>query len=280
MPSTGIVRRFWWRINQRARLAVACLGILTALVTTGTVGFGGEVVPQERESAGLEEAMHRGDSLEVTVHTVSDVDLFEGVEPATGLAFRARVAGLRQIADCGPAESRSVAQSLLRGKNVWLVVKSDDVSGNDRIAVDVRLPDGADYARTIVHEGAASADLSAREELAPVESAARQEHRGLWAAGCAPDAATATATSAPSSSAPSPTVTTTTTTTTTTESSAPPPSSEPATATSRPPADDAWVRFVVGKRCFFEGVRKRSPKGNVVVCGRNGKNQLRWRRAD
>lgn len=284
----GIVRRFWWRTSQQARFATACLGVLTALAVTGVAGFGGEALREERVG-GSEAAAHRGDSFEVTVHTVSEVDSFEGVEPATGLSFDARVAGLSPTADCWAAESRSVAQNLLRGQNVRLLVRKDGDYGNGRLVVDVRLPDGTDYAQRIVDEGVATADLSARGELAQVESAARRERRGLWAAGCAyqDDAPLTTSSASPSSSsAPAPTTTTTTatttTTTTTTETSQEeeePTSSSRATSTSAPSTDE-WVDRMVGRRCYFEGARRTSPKGNEVVCGRNGKGQLRWRRAD
>ncbi|NKE60410.1 hypothetical protein FXN61_27915 [Lentzea sp. PSKA42] len=289
MPSTaesgvhrtfpGIVRRFWWRTSQSARLAIMCLGVLTALVTTGAAGFVGGELPREQGSTGLDAALHRGDAFEVTVHTVSDVDSFEGMEPATGLFFHAQVAGMRPIAGCRLTESRATAQNLLRGKNVWLTVKKDGVSGSDRIAVDVRLPDGADYAQTMVHDGAASADLSTRGELASVESAARQERRGVWAAGCAPGEVTAS--SEPSSSTPAPTTTTTTTTAPATESSAPPSPAPPVTSTSSPePDDDEWMNERLGKPCLIEGARRTSPSGGEMVCARNGKNQLRWRRVD
>lgn len=256
-----------------------CLGVLTALVTTGAAGFVGDADPQAREKAKTGTAVHRGDSFEVTVHTVSDVDLFEGVESATGLFFDARVAGLRRVADCWLAESRATAQNLLRGKTVRLTVKNDVDPGNDVIAVDVRLPNGADYAQTIVHDGVARADVAARDELASVESAARQERRGLWAAECVSDVVTTT----PSSTTSSSTSTTTTTTTTTApapESSAPPPPSP--TITSPPPSDDddAWDDIWLGKMCFKEGARRTNRNGEEMVCTRNGRNQLRWRRAD
>lgn len=277
----GIVRRFWWRTNQQARLAVACLGVLTALAVTGVAGFS-DGLPDER-GGGPDAAAHRDDTFEVTVHTVSEVDLFQGVEPATGLFFDARVAGLSPAANCWQAESRTAAQNLLRGKIVRLTVKKDGDSGNDRLVVDVRLPDGTDYAQTIVDQGMAPADLGDRRELAPAESAARQERRGLWAAGCAyVDDAPITTSSVPLPSSSTPVTTTTTTTTVTTEEppEEPSPSSSPVTSTSSPTPTDEWVDRMVGRRCFIEGARRTSPKGNDVVCTRNGKEQLRWRRAD
>lgn len=287
--SPGIVRRFWWRTNQRVRLTVVCLGVLSALATTGAAGFAGDALPRERGGAGPGAAVHRGDTIEVTVYTVTDVDSFEGMEPATGLFFRARVAGLRRMTGCWDTESRATAQDLLRGKNVRLIVRNDGSSADDGIAVDVRLPDGTDYAQTMVEEGAAAAEVSTRGELAPVESLARQETRGLWAFGCSLGEATATASSEPSSSSssssPGPT-TTTAAATTTTDSSAQPPSSRPpaTTTTTRPPPDDedddVWLDVMLGKRCFNEGARRTSPNGNEVVCARNGNGQLRWRRAE
>ncbi|MDT7786158.1 MAG: hypothetical protein QOF58_4577, partial [Pseudonocardiales bacterium] len=68
-----------------------CLGVLTALATTAAAGFLGGSSPQDRVDAG-HDTMRRGDSFEVTVHAVSDVDLFDGVEPASGVLFHARVA--------------------------------------------------------------------------------------------------------------------------------------------------------------------------------------------
>lgn len=273
----GIVRRLWWRTNQPARLAIMCLGVLTTLATTGAVAFTGDDQSRHPGDTGPEAAMHRGDTFEATVHTVSDVDLFEGVEPATGLFFQARVAGVRRVEDCWLAESRTTAQNLLRGKNVRLIVKKDAMSASDRMAVDVRLPDGTDYARTIVHEGVASADVSTRGELASVEAAAREERRGVWASACAPGKVTAS--SEPSSSEPAPT--TTTTAAATPESSAQPP--PPPRVTSIPssrPSDDPWIDVRLGKVCFVEGARKTAPNGEEMVCARNGRNQLRWRRAD
>ncbi len=275
----------WWRTSQQARLSIACLGLLATLAplaTAGAAGFPGDGPTRERGSAALEAALNRGDAIEVTVYTVSGVDSFEGMEPATGLFFDARVAGLRRITDCWSAESRTTAENLLRGKNVWLAVRKDGISGSDGIAVDVRLPNGADYALTVVHEGAAVADLSARGELAEVESAARQGRRGLWAEGCSLDEATATASSAPQSSAPS-TTTTTTGATTTTEpphaSSTTPSPSVSTTPTSSAP-DDEWAGGRVGKACLFEGSRTTSPNGTELVCARNDKGKLRWRRAE
>lgn len=243
-------------------------------------GFGGDALPDE--GGGLGNALHRGDSFEVTVHKVSEVDSFEAVEPAAGRAFTAHVAGLSPDAGCWQAESRAVAQDLLRGKNVRLTVRNDGNSGNDQLVVDVRLPDGTDYAQKIVNDGVASADLSARGELAQAESIARQERRGLWAAECAhEDDAPITTSSAPPTSSSAPTTTTTAPTTTTTEPAEEPSSSPPFTSDSPPPPDDEdSVDKMVGKRCFLKGARRTSPKGTEVVCARNEKGQLRWQRAD
>lgn len=284
MTRPGIVRRSWWRAGQGARLAVAGLGVVTALATTGAVAFTSQALPGQRGGSGLDAAVHRGDSVEVNVHKVSAVDSFEGVEPATGLFFRARVAGLRRIADCWQAESRAAAEELLLGKNVRLIVRREGDSGSDQILVDVLLPDGTDYARIVVDEGTVPVDASARNELAPAEYSARQGRRGLWAFNCAFGAATSTAafSSAPSSSAPS--TTTTTSAPATTESSSRPPatsSSSSSETTSPQPEDedDLWEDILTGKRCFTEGERKTSITGRELVCTRNEKGQLRWRRA-
>jgi len=285
MTRPGIVRRSWWRVGQGARLAVAGLGVVTALATTGAVAFTSQALPGQRGGSGLEAAVHRGDSVEVTVHKVSEVDSFEGVEPATGLFFRARVAGVRRIADCWQAESRAAAEELLLGKNVRLIVRREGDSGSDQILVDVLLPDGTDYARIVVDEGTVPADTSARNELAPAEYSARQYRRGLWAFNCAFGAAatsTAASSSAPSSSAPS--TTTTTSAPPTTESSSRPPasssSSSSETTSPRPDdEDDLWEDILAGQRCATEGERKTSITGRELVCTRNEKGQLRWRRA-
>lgn len=257
---------------------MTCLGVLTALATTAAAGFLGGTTPQQRGPAGADTtAMHRGDSFEVTVRTVSDVDLFEGVEPASGVLFRARVAGVGRIADCWLAQSRDTAQNLLSGKIVRLTVKKDVDPDSDRIVVDVQLPNGLDYAQTLVHDGMAPADVATRDELAQVETVARHEHRGLWASACTQIVST---TSSPiSSSTPAPT---TTTTSSTPESSAPePPTSQvPAPTTTTPESDDSWDDIWLGKTCFKEGARRKAANGNEMVCVRNGKNQLRWRRAD
>jgi endonuclease YncB( thermonuclease family) len=257
-----------------------CLGVFIALVTTGAAGFLGDEFPREHRNSAVE-ALHRGDAFEVTVHTVSDVDLFEGVEPATGLYFHAQVAGIRRISDCWRTESRDSAQNLLRGKTVWLTVKKDGGSGNNEFPVDVKLPDGADYAQTVVRDGAATADMSTRGELVSVEAAARVERRGVWAAACAPGAVTATPSSTPSSSS-SPAPTTTTTTAPVPTSSPESPSTPPVTTTSSPPSDDdeEWMIARQGKPCLIEGARRTSPKGNVLICSRDGNDRLRWRRAD
>ncbi|MEU0881451.1 thermonuclease family protein [Lentzea sp. NPDC005914] len=276
MPSPGIVRRSWWGAQQHTRVAVMCLGVLTALATTAAAGFLGGTAPRAHGPAGPDTAMHRGDSFEVTVHAVSDVDLFEGMEPASGVLFHARVAGVGRIADCWLAESRATAQNLLRGKTVRLTVKKDVDPDSDRIVVDVQLPNGLDYAQTLVHDGMAPADVSTRDELAQVETVARQEHRGLWASACL---RIETATSAPPSTTSAPATTTTTTTTPTPESSEPPPSSRVTPTTTSPP-DDSWDDVWLGKACFKEGARRKAANGNEMVCARNGKNQLRWRRAD
>ncbi|HEX8865507.1 MAG TPA: thermonuclease family protein, partial [Lentzea sp.] len=235
LPGPGIVRRAWWGAHQHTRLAVTCLGVLTALATTAAAGFVGGTTPQQREDTGID-TMRRGDSFEVTVHTVSDVDLFEGVEPASGVLFRARVAGVGRIADCWHAQSLATAQNLLRGKMVRLTVKKDVDSDNDRIVVDVRLPGGTDYAQTLVHDGMAPADIATRDELAQVETVARQEHRGLWASSCI--RIVSTTSSEPSSSTTTTTTTTATTTTTTPETTTRRPPPRPPVTSVEPPPDD------------------------------------------
>jgi endonuclease YncB( thermonuclease family) len=280
----GPVRRLWWRTPQPARLAIMCLGVLSALVTTGAAGFLGDDLPRAPGNSGIE-AVHRGDAFEVTVHTVSDVDLFEGVEPATGVFFHAQVAGIRRISNCWLAESRDSAQNLLRGKTVWLTVKKDGGSGTNEIPVDVKLPDGADYAQTVVHDGAATADMSTRGELMSVEAAARVERRGVWATACAPGAVPATPSSTPSSSSSSSSSPVPTTTTTAAPVPTSSPESSPAppvTTTSSPPSDDddEWIVARLGKPCLIEGARRTSPKGSELTCSRDGKDRLRWRRAD
>jgi endonuclease YncB( thermonuclease family) len=275
-PRPGLVRRFWWGANQHTRIAVLCCGVVTALAVTAAAGFLGDPPPREHATAGHDTGVHRGDSFEVTVQTVSGVDLFDGLEPATGLRFHARVAGLGRIADCWLPQSLATAQTLLRGKTVRLTVKNDVDPDADRIVVDVRLPDGQDYAQTIVHDGMAPADVSSRDELGPVEHSARQENRGLWAAACTRIEAAGTTASTPSSSSEAP-ATTTTTTTAPPESSEPP---RPPEVTTTPPDDDSWTNLWLGKMCFKEGARKTGPKGQELVCARNAKGQLRWRRAD
>ncbi|MCX2947099.1 hypothetical protein [Lentzea sp. NEAU-D7] len=280
--SPGPVRRFWWRSGQRTRLAIAAAGVLGALAVTGAAGFSGDALPGQRGGPGV--AVHRGDSFEVTVRAVSAVDLFEGVEPDTGRVFGARVAGVN-AAPCWQSQSLAAAENLLRGKKVRLTAKSDGETGTDRLLVDVELPDGTDYAWTVVGEGTASADLAARGELAPVESAARQQRRGLWAGGCTGyrDDALATPSSTPQTSStttPPPATTTTTTPppvpTRTTEEPAP----KPPPTTTAEPGDEEWLGRFVGRRCFLEGARKTSPKGTEIVCTRGPRGQLRWQRAD
>ncbi|SMC50866.1 hypothetical protein [Lentzea albidocapillata] len=276
MICPGFVRRSWWRSSQGARLALAGLGVVTTVATTGAIAFNGVVVPGRHGSSGLEANLRRGDSVEVTVHKVSEVDSFEGVEPGTGLFVRARVAGVRPAGDCWRAESRAAAQNLLLGKDVRLVMRMDDGSGGDQIMVDVLLPNGDDYAWTIVHDGAAPADRSARKDLATVESDARHDRRGVWATSCDPGATNVTATSAPSSSAPT-TATTTTATTVPAPAESPPPRSSSAPEPSVPP-DDLWDDILKGGRCTAEGERRTSLTGREMVCVRNQKDELRWRR--
>ncbi|MEU0880988.1 hypothetical protein ABZ345_20475 [Lentzea sp. NPDC005914] len=271
----AIVRLFWWRSSQSARLAMTCLGVVTAVATTGAVGFATEVLPQHHRSDGLEAAVHRGDSFEAVVHTVSEVDTFDGVEPATGLFFRARVAGLLRTG-CRPAESREAAQNLLRGRNVRLMVRKDGGFDSDLMTVDVVLPDGTDYAHTIVHDGVAPADLTARDDLAVADSEARQERRGLWAVSCATNEQV-TASAAPSEpSSFAPTLTTTTTAATTTTE--PAPSSSEVTPTSAPSRGGSWLDVLLGRQCYVEGARRTSANGDEMVCERTGRDQLRWRR--
>ncbi|GGM88081.1 hypothetical protein GCM10011609_26020 [Lentzea pudingi] len=272
----GIVRRLWWRSGQGPRLAVAGLSVITTVAATGAVTFGGDAFPVARGSSGLEQSARGGDSVEATVREVSEVDSFEGVEPDTGLPFRARVAGVRRDTDCWLAESRAAARELLLGKEVRLLVRRDGTSGGDQVVVDVVLPDGRDYARTVVRDGAAPADPSSREELAPVEAAARQDRRGRWAAGC--EVVETPVSSAPSSTAPSTSTTTTTVPVTTTEAS-PQPSSSPPSPTSSSQADGPRPAALAGTRCDREGERGTTIAGRELVCTRNDKGELRWRRA-
>ncbi|MEV6715335.1 thermonuclease family protein [Lentzea sp. NPDC051208] len=274
MISPGFVRRSWWRSSQTARLAVAGLGVVTTVATTGAIAFNGVAVPGMRAGSGLEANLRRGDSVEVTVHAVSEVDSFEGAEPGTGLLVRARVTGVRRVGDCWQAESRAAARNLLLGKEVRLVIRRDDSSGGDQIMVDVLLPNGDDYARTVVRDGAASADPSTREDLAPVESDARHDRRGVWATSCAPAGTEVTATSAPPTAAQTTTVTATTVPA---PAESPPPRPSSAARSSTPP-DDLWVGILRGRRCTSEGERRTSITGGEMVCAHNDKGELRWRR--
>ncbi|WP_086666127.1 thermonuclease family protein [Lentzea kentuckyensis] len=276
----GAVRRFWWRSSQGARITIASLGAVAALATTSAADFSVDVVPGAGGHSELDQAVHRGDSLEVIVRAVSEVDSFEGVEAVTGLFFHVRVVGLRRDEGCWLVESRRAAQDLLRGETIRLVVKNGDVQGDERLAGDVLLPDGSDYARTVVGGGAAAADPEVREDLAAAESTARQERRGLWGAGCAIGEATAVPSGEPSSSPPGAVTTTSAPAATTTTTAPPAPSSPPASSTSpAPPADD-WVDDRVGGPCLLEGMRRTSPRGNVIVCTHDDKGKLRWRRAE
>ncbi|GLY47730.1 hypothetical protein [Lentzea sp. NBRC 102530] len=277
-PEAGIVRRFWWRTSQPARLAIGCLGVVTALAATGAVAFSGDDLSRSRGDGAHEASGFRGDAVQVTVSSVSEVDLFEGAEPVSGRVVRARVAGVRALPDCWVSQSRAAAQDLLLGKDVRLVVKRED--GGDRILVDVELPGGADYARTVVSGGAVQADLAARGDLADDESAARLGRLGLWAAGCVPGAVTTTVSTAPTSSS-VPSAPPATTTTTEPSPVPPPPPPPPAPTTTEPaPPDEEWDDFRLGKPCLFEGARRTTRDGYEIVCSRNGRNQLRWRRAD
>ncbi|WP_439658725.1 thermonuclease family protein [Lentzea sp. HUAS TT2] len=273
--ATGTVRRFWWRTSQPARLAIGCLGVATALATAGVVALSGGEQPSERGGSVLDELGARGDSLRVTVRSVSDVDLFEGAEPITGRVVSARVAGVSPMADCWVAESRTAAQDLLRGKDVRLVVRRDD--GSDRILVDVELPDGTDYARTVVGDGVVRADLPVRAELEQAESTARQERRGLWGVSCVRTPVAVMVSSA-RPVPPAPSSTTTTAETTTTESAAP--SSPPASSSPPPPEEEEWEDSRLGKPCLIPGARRPAKGDHEIVCVRNDKGQLRWRRGN
>ncbi|MDX8052289.1 hypothetical protein SK571_23125 [Lentzea sp. BCCO 10_0798] len=252
------------------------MSVVTTVATTGAIAFNGVAVPGMRGSSDLEANLRRGDSVQVTVHEVSEVDSFEGAEPGTGLLVRARVAGVRRVGDCWQAESRAAARNLLLGKEVRLVIRRDDSSGSDHVMVDVLLPNGDDYARTVVLDGAASADPSIREDLAPVESDARHERRGVWATTCDPAGTEVTATGAPSTSAQTTTITATTVPALT---ESPPPPSSSVTRSSTPP-DDLRVDVLRGRRCASEGERRTSIIGGEMVCARNEKDELRWRRAE
>lgn len=277
----GTVRRLWWRSDQRARLAIACAGVLGVLVATGAAGFGGAAPPGER-AGGPVAAVHRGDSFEVTVRTVIEVDSFEGVELDTGRVFGARVNGVSPAA-CWQSQSLAAAEGLLRGKKVRLTVKDEGEDATDRLLVDVRLPDGSDYAKTVVADGSASADLAARGELAQDEIAARVQRRGLWSTGCEGYDADLVVTT---SSVPASTTTPAPATTTTIPPPPPPPPTQkpkpepPPTETTEPDDDAEWLGRFVGKRCFVEGATRTSPKGSEVVCTRGDRGQLRWQRAD
>lgn len=272
--SPGIVRRAWWRTSQPVRLTIIGIGVLAALAATGAAGFTNTGAPHE--DTGLEATVHRGDAIDVTVRTVSDVDTFEGLEPATGLYFHARVTGIRRTTDCWRSESRAAAQNLLLGKDVRLTVRKDGFFEDDRIAVDVRLPDGADYAQTVVRQGAVMADLVDRGELSEAESTAREERRGLWAAGCAiGDAATTSSVPTSSTSVPA----TTTTTATPESSSSPEPPSSTVTVTTSGSGNPSLIDVLLGRQCFREGARK-TRDGVEMVCARDDEGQLRWRRAD
>lgn len=270
--SPGIVRRFWWRTGQRARLALACLGVLAVLAVTGAAGFSGDASPLPSAASAPAATVPRGASFEVTVRTVTDVDRFEGVEADTGRQLTARVAGVSP-ADCWQSQSRAAAETLLRGKTVRLTVKTE----SDELVVDVQLPDGTDYARAAVGEGAAFAELTARGELAPVEAEARKARRGLWSTGCngpaditlvAPSSVPTSSSAPLTTTAPPPVVTTT---------RQPP---KPPIVTIEPPSDEEWLARFVGKRCFPEGARRASPEGTEIVCVRGDRGQLRWQRED
>lgn len=268
----GIVRRLWWRSGQGPRLAVAGLSVITTVAATGAVTFDGDAFPTARGSSGLEQSARGGDSVEATVRDVSEVDSFEGVEPDTGLPFRARVAGVRRVTDCWLAESRAAARELLLGKEVRLLVRRDGTSGGDQVVVDVVLPDGRDYARTVVRDGVAPADPDGREDLAPVESAAREDRRGRWAARC--EVVETTVSSTPSPPAPS-----TTTTAPVTTGSSPEPSPSSPSPTSSSQADGPPPVVLAGTRCDREGDLGTTITGREMICARTAKDELRWRRA-
>jgi hypothetical protein len=281
----GVLRRFWWRGTQKRRLVVVSASALVSLAGTGLVVTGGghasptpavaariPVITTSKQAT-TSTSVGPADQVDqvVAVRTVSAVDLFDGIDTASGDLIRARVVDIRSAAPCWQAESLDFARDALVGKEVRLVVSARGLAPDGRLPARVRLAGGQDFALTALTAGAALAGTGVGPELLGAESGARANHRGLWASGCQstsqdPSASsTAVPTTTATSTAPRPTQTTV-------------PTSVPADpTTTTPPADDVQRDVQKGQPCAPEGAKGIDRSGREVTCTATLVRGLRWR---
>jgi hypothetical protein len=283
----GALRRLWWRSAQGHRLTAACLGVLLSLAGTSLTLFGGESLPEPRTADQFTVSVTpRPGDPEITVESVSEVDLFDGLDTATGDLVAVRVAGVRSAAPCAADGSLAFARKTLEGKKVRLVLGGNAMPAPDgRLAAKVLLPDGQDLALQLLTAGAALALAQADSDgqrLVSAETDARQNHRGLWAGSCAPPQTHTSTDGGPSS--------TITTTSATRESGSstvrtPDPTWVPAkptttTATATaisPPLDDIQRGVKVGDACSSQGALGITDEGQNAECRRKGSQEgFRW----
>lgn len=266
----GALRRFWWCGTQRRRLAVVGTGTLLSLVGTCLVLLGGGQAPSPLPLAARFPPSATPTPVDpaVAVRAVSAVDLFEGVDTASGDPVRVRVVGLRSAAPCWQAESAAFARDAVLGKEVGLVVSTQGRTSDGRLAAHVRLPGGEDYALAAVSAGAALVGAEVSPELLAAESGARANHLGLWADSCA-----AGQEEGPSSTGELPTVTSDPT-------RSPDETTEPTSAPTDPPTttepEEPRQGARQGRPCSPEGALGTGRDGRELTCAPTPARGLRW----
>ncbi|RZS32191.1 nuclease-like protein [Herbihabitans rhizosphaerae] len=298
------LRRWWWRVSQRTRVAVVCTGTLLAVVVAGVALAGVGRAPASAvarppiptmtptassstdvgQTSDTPEARPAPDRV-IAVIGVPSANLLDGVDTLTNRPVAVRVSGIRATPPCWADQARLHAVELVLGKQVRLA--GDERPGahqpdpDGRVPARVLLADGHDYAHTVLASGAAQVDISLgtapnQQDLAAVEADARQARRGVWGPPCVPNPTSSPPPTNQQGPPPPPT-------------QLPPPPTQlppppthrppPVPPTTPPPQDGVQHGVRKGDRCSPEGARGVTVEGEHVVCRDRDGRQPRWRRA-
>ncbi|WP_345029430.1 thermonuclease family protein [Kutzneria kofuensis] len=296
MSAPGVFRAWWWRSSQAQRLALTSVATVAGLALSGAAllwprgmpafldgvsSFADSPASSTTTTADIAMPVvtPTPDDPVITVKAVSTAARFDGVD-ATGRPVAIRVSGIVSAAGCWSTESVRQASEALLDKRVWLVhatIAHPDPDG--RVPAQVLLPDGHDYALTMLRAGAVRVGTGPEQgKLTAAEADARQARRGLWGSSCTPA-------SSEGSTAGQPVQTTSATGPTTTTSAVDPTvTAHPTTSTDLPTTTHSGQQggqsdVQVGQPCSPEGASGVTSQGQAVTCVQGMDGQTRWRKS-
>lgn len=151
--------------------------LLIAACTGGCGSAGNTSRAASAQSASAANTTSTRTSTSATPPPILVQQVVDGRTLVNAAGKRLQVVGLAAPGDCWTQAATEFATTALTGKQVKIVAVAGD-------RVDVRLPDGSDFAETALRKGMARAESTANATLTAAQATAQRAEIGLWGGTC------------------------------------------------------------------------------------------------